>query len=324
MNSKAIIAVFKRNLASYFGSPSGYVFICAFLVASGAAAFCTDDFFSSNLANLDQLNKWLPSILLGFIPAITMSVWADERRQGTDELLLTLPGSDLDVVLGKYLGVVTIFSVSLIVSLITNWIVLIQLGNPDFLLLFSTYVGYWFVGLTMLSIGMVASFLTSNLTVAFVLGVAFNAPLALFEWGILANFLDFSRGIISFSSVTFFASLALAMLYLCSILIGRRHWVGSQNGSIKVVHYSARVVSAIVIAYACTVFARNHDFVRIDATAEQLSSLSNGSIEILNEIDTLVEIDAFISPSDAMPEQYVQTRINLLTALREIDRESKT
>ncbi len=323
MNSKAIIAVFKRNLASYFGSPSGYVFICAFLVASGAAAFCTDDFFSSNLANLDQLNKWLPSILLGFIPAITMSVWADERRQGTDELLLTLPGSDLDVVLGKYLGVVTIFSVSLIVSLITNWIVLIQLGNPDFLLLFSTYVGYWFVGLTMLSIGMVASFLTSNLTVAFVLGVAFNAPLALFEWGILANFLDFSRGIISFSSVTFFVSLALAMLYLCSILIGRRHWAGSQNGSIKVVHYSARVVSAIVIAYACTVFARNHDFVRIDATAEQLSSLSDGSIEILNEIDTLVEIDAFISPSDAMPEQYVQTRINLLTALREIDRESK-
>ena len=323
MNSKAIIAVFKRNLASYFGSPSGYVFLCAFLVASGAAAFCTDDFFSSNLANLDQLNKWLPSILLGFIPAITMSVWADERRQGTDELLLTLPGSDLDVVLGKYLGVVTIFSVSLIVSLITNWIVLIQLGNPDFLLLFSTYVGYWFVGLTMLSIGMVASFLTSNLTVAFVLGVAFNAPLALFEWGILANFLDFSRGIISFSSVTFFVSLALAMLYLCSILIGRRHWAGSQNGSIKVVHYSARVVSAIVIAYACTVFARNHDFVRIDATAEQLSSLSDGSIEILREIDTLVEIDAFISPSDAMPEQYVQTRINLLTALREIDRESK-
>ena len=94
------------------------------------------------------------------------------------------------------------------------------------------------------------------------------------------------------------------MLYLCSILIGRRHWAGSQNGSIKVVHYSARVVSAIVIAYACTVFARNHDFVRIDATAEQLSSLSDGSIEILREIDTLVEIDAFISPSDAMPEQY--------------------
>jgi ABC-type transport system involved in multi-copper enzyme maturation permease subunit/ABC-type uncharacterized transport system involved in gliding motility auxiliary subunit len=323
MNAQAIIAVFKRNLASYFGSPSGYVFICAFLMASGVAAFGTDDFFSSNLANLDQLNEWLPIILLGFIPAIAMSVWAEERRQGTDELLLTLPGSDFDVVLGKYLGVVTIYSVSLIVSLGANYFVLIQLGEPDFGLLFSTYFGYWFVGLAMLAIGMVASFLTSNLTVAFVLGVAFSAPLALFEWGILANFLDFSRGIISFSSITFFVTLAVAMLYLCSILIGRRHWVGSQNGRLKVIHYSVRVVSAVVIAYFCTLFARNHDIVRIDATAEQLSSLSDGSTEILKEIDTLVEIDAFVSPADAMPEQYVQTRINLLTALREIDRASK-
>ena len=170
---------------------------------------------------------------------------------------------------------------------------------------------------------MVASFLTSNLTVAFVLGVAFNAPIAYFEWGITANFLDFSRGIISFSGIVFFVGLAAAMLYICSILIGRRHWAGSQDGWVKIIHYVVRVVSGLAIAFSFTLFARNHDFVRIDATAEQLSSLSDGSIAILKEIDTLVEIDAFISPADAMPEQYVQTRINLLTALREIDRESK-
>ena len=164
MNTQAVLAVFKRNLAAYFGSPSGYVFICAFLLASGLAAFWPQEFFDSNLANLDQLNRFLPHILLGFIPAITMSIWADERRQGTDELLLTLPGSDFDVVVGKYLGAVAIFSVSLIISLIANYYVLSQLGNPDFGLLVSTYLGYWFVGLSMIAIGMVASFLTSNLS----------------------------------------------------------------------------------------------------------------------------------------------------------------
>ena len=326
MNKKAIIAVFKRNLASYFGSPSGYVFICAFLLSSGLAAFWPQEFFDSNLANLDQLNKFLPHILLGFIPAITMSIWADERRQGTDELLLTLPGSDFDVVFGKYLGAVAIFTASLFFSIIANYFVLSELGNPDFGLLLSSYIGYWFVGLSMLAIGMVASFLTANLTVAFVLGVAFNAPLALLSesnWGLSSSFLDFSRGIISLSSMAFFISLSAAMLYLCSILIGRRHWVGSPTGSNKIFHYSCRVLASISIAYSLTFFFRNNDVIRIDATEEQLSSLSQGSIGLISEMDSPVEIDAFISPAESMPEQYVQTRINLLTALREIDRESK-
>ena len=326
MNTQAVLAVFKRNLAAYFGSPSGYVFICAFLLASGLAAFWPQEFFDSNLANLDQLNRFLPHILLGFIPAITMSIWADERRQGTDELLLTLPGSDFDVVVGKYLGAVAIFSVSLIISLIANHYVLSQLGNPDFGLLVSTYLGYWFVGLSMIAIGMVASFLTANLTVAFVLGVAFNAPLALVpdsEWAIATNFLDFSRGIISTSGMIFFLGLALSMLYLSSILIGRRHWVGSPLGKSKYSHFSLRVLATLVTAFALTQYFRNHDVLRLDATAEQLSSLSEGSIDLLETLQNPVEIDAFISPADSVPEQYVQTRINLLTALREIDRDTK-
>ena len=326
MNTQAVLAVFKRNLAAYFGSPSGYVFICAFLLSSGLAAFWPQEFFDSNLANLDQLNRYLPLILLGFIPAITMSIWADEKRQGTDELLLTLPGSDFDVVIGKYLGAVAIFSVSLVISLIANYYVLSQLGNPDFGLLVSTYLGYWFVGLSMIAIGMVASFLTANLTVAFVLGVAFNSPLALLqdsEWAIAANFLDFSRGTISTSGMIFFIGLAVTMLYLSSILIGRRHWVGSPQGKNKLFHFSVRVVATLVTAFALTQYFRNHDIVRLDATAEQLSSLSEGSIDLLGQLNSQVEIDAFISPTDSIPEQYVQTRINLLTALREIDRETK-
>ena len=99
--------------------------------------------------------------------------------------------------------------------------------------------------------------------------------------------------------------------------------MGSPSGTNKTVHYATRAIASLVIAYSLTIFFRNNDIVRIDATEEQLSSLSKGSIELLADIEGQVEIDAFISPSDSIPEQYVQTRINLLTALREIDRESK-
>src|SRR5687767_1155156 len=94
---RAAYAVLKRNFIGYFSNPTGYVFLCVFVLLTTAAAFLEPEFFSSNLANLDQLNQWLPLIMLVYIPSITMSIWAEERRQGTDELLLTLPADDFDI-----------------------------------------------------------------------------------------------------------------------------------------------------------------------------------------------------------------------------------
>lgn len=352
MHPNVIAAIFRRNFVSYFSNPTGYVFICVFVLLSAAAAFWPDEFFNANLANLDQLNAWLPYIMLVFIPAITMSIWADERRQGTDELLLTLPAADFDVVLGKYLAALAIFTVSLLFSL-SNLLVLWWLGAPDWGLVLGNYFGYWLVGAAMISIGMVASFLTGNLTVGFVLGVLFNAPLvfagsaaSIFSagnavlrsflpaeaadrllspdlaqrvqsWGLAEQFRDFGRGVATFSSIGYFALIVVVMLYLSMVLIGRRHWSGGRDGVSLGWQYAARALALVAIAAAAAVLLTNHDR-RIDMTAEQLSTLSPKTIELLAALDPKrpVQIDAYISPS--VPESYVQTRLNLISALREM------
>ena len=220
---QAAFAVMKRNFVGYFSNPTGYVFLCIFVLLTSFAAFWPHEFFTTNLANFDQLNKFLPYIMLVFIPAITMSIWAEERRQGTDELLLTLPAKDFDIVIGKYFAAVLVFTVSLLFSQLSNYAVLLAMtgGTLDALLLFSTYLGYWFMGVSMLAIGMVASFLTNNLTVGFIFGAALNAPLAffsnsdvilsnslwvqrLYDWSLLQRFEPFGRGLISLTSINIF------------------------------------------------------------------------------------------------------------------------
>ena len=334
MNAKVLLAVFKRNFVSYFANPTGYVFICVFVLLSAFAAFWPDEFFNTNLANLDQLNKMFPFIMLVFIPAITMAVWADERRQGTDELLLTIPAGDFEIVLGKYLAAVAIYTVSLLFSLVCNYAVLQTLGDPDVGLFIGTYVGYWAIGLAMLAIGMVASFLTANLTVAYILAAVFNAPLvfaiaansimppkaasAVKQWSVGEQFLDFGRGILSLGGLVYFLMLVAVALYLCMVLIGRRHWVRGRHGYAMASHYTARALALVVIAVGVIVFFHHYDR-RRDVTSEQLSSLSPDTIKLVKNLKTErpVGIEAFISPE--VPESYVQTRLDLLSRLRELD-----
>lgn len=335
---RAAYAVLKRNFVGYFSNPTGYVFLCLFVLLTSLAAFWPHEFFAANLANLDQLNKFLPYIMLVFIPAITMSIWSEERRQGTDELLLTLPAGDFDIVIGKYLAAAAIFSASLLFSQLANFTVLVALsvGQLDTGLFFATYFGYWLVGLAMLSVGMVASFLTHNMTVGFILGAAFNAPLAFAAradvilpwaraartvayWSISQNFDDFGRGVISLSSLAYFLMLIVLGLYLSMVLIGKRHWSGGRDGSSLFGHYSLRTAALLLGAVSIVVFFNDHDRVRFDVTSGRVSSLSPKTREIIRNLkaEHPIHIHAFVSAH--VPEIYVQTKFNLVSLLKEFD-----
>lgn len=339
-----IQAVTKRNFTSYFSSVLGYLFIVVFCVAASVMAFTDSQFFAANQANLDQLSQWFPMLLLFLVPAITMTTWSDERKLGTDELLFTLPATDVEILLGKYLAVLGVYTVSILFSLI-NVVILSFLGAPDTGQLFSTYFGYWLSGAALLAVGMLASSVTSNATVAFVLGVVFccvpvfiGKAYGVIEWVLGAvgfagphytlrsaieglslqeQLSDFGRGVIPFSSTCYFIFLTVFALYLNLVAISKRQWAAS--GSVGTgFQYGVRAACLGVTFVSVLVLASLWP-ARADLTAENLFSLSDATYDTINSIsdDQQIVIQSFVSPE--LPRDYSETSRQLLGLLREFD-----
>ncbi len=221
----ALRTVLQRELTGYFATPVAWVFIVIFLVMTAVFTFYLGGFYTRGIADLEPFFRFHPWLYLFLVPAISMRLWAEERRSGTIELLLTLPLTVTQAVLGKYLAAWLFLGLCLLLTF-PIWLTVNYLGDPDNGAILAAYLGSWLMAGGMLAIGSCLSALTRNQVVAFILSVVVcflfllsGLPMVLdlfSAWApqllidaiaglsFLAHFADISRGVLDLRDLVYF------------------------------------------------------------------------------------------------------------------------
>ena len=237
MGFSNVIPIFRRELRSYFNSPVAYVVIVVFLAILGW--FFTSNLFLANIASLRVVFDLVPLMFLFFVPAVTMRLLAEERKSGTLELLTTKPVRDIEIVLGKFLAAWVLLAVTLFPTLLYLFTVM-SLGSIDIGPVLAGYIGLLLMGGVYIAIGLLASSLTENQIVAFIL--SFLVVLALFLMdkilmyvpesfastmeflAIDYHFSNIARGVIDSRNLIYFGSVLGFSLLLTTVSLERRKW----------------------------------------------------------------------------------------------------
>lgn len=218
--------VFRRELKGYFITPVAYVFIVIFLVLTGVMTFVFGGFYENNQADLRAFFSFHPFLYLFLIPAISMRLWAEERKTGTLELLMTLPVTMGQAVAGKFLAAWAFAGIALSMT-IPTWITVNYLGSPDNGVILAGYIGSFLMAGAYLAIGSFTSAMTKNQVIAFVLAFVLCAVFVLLKFlapfladvglpatlvqtigyfNFLDRFDDISRGVLYYRDLLFFAT----------------------------------------------------------------------------------------------------------------------
>jgi gliding motility-associated transport system permease protein len=233
-------ALFRRELRSYFATPVAYVFIVIFLMLMGTFTFYLGGFYDRGQADLSAFFDFHPWLYLFLVPAIAMRLWAEERKSGTIELLMTLPITPLQAVLGKFLAAWAFAGIALVLT-IPIWFTVNYLGNPDNGAILAAYIGSFLMAGGFLAIGACISAFTRNQVVAFIITVVacFTFLLAGFPlvldafsgWApqvivdgiaslsFLTHFSEISKGVIDFRDLVYFALVIGTFLYANTIIL---------------------------------------------------------------------------------------------------------
>lgn len=232
--------ILRRELSSYFATPVAYVFIVIFLLLTGAFTFYLGNFYERGQADLQPFFTFHPWLYLFLIPAISMRLWAEERKSGSIELLMTQPVTLRDAVVGKFLAAWLFAGLALLLT-VPIWITVSYLGDPDHGAVVAAYIGSWLMAGGFLAIGSWMSALTRNQVVAFILAVvvcfmfllagfplvieAFRswAPQVLVNtiasMSFLTHFEAISKGVIDIRALLYFAMLIGFFLIATSVTL---------------------------------------------------------------------------------------------------------
>ena len=235
-----VLAVFRRELASYFATPVAYVFIVIFLVLSGAFTFYLGGFYQRGQADLQPFFNFHPWLYLFLVPAVSMRLWSEERKSGSIELLLSLPITMWQAVLGKFLAAWAFIGIALALTF-PIWLTVNYLGDPDNGVIFASYLGSLLMAGSFLAIGACLSAASRNQVVAFILTVAVCfvlllagfpmvqdvfravAPAALADavaqFSFLTHFAAIAKGVLDLRDVLFFVLSIGFWLLACSVVI---------------------------------------------------------------------------------------------------------
>jgi len=234
------LTLFKREFGSYFATPVAYVFIVIFLALAGAFTFYLGGFYERGQADLQPFFNFHPWLYLFLVPAVSMRMWAEERKSGTIELLLTLPVTMWQAVFAKFLAAWAFIGIALLLTF-PVWITVNYLGSPDNGVIFASYLGSFLMAGAFLAVGSCISAATRNQVVAFILTAAVcflfllaGTPLVLdffrafFPQGVidaiaglsfLSHFTSISKGVIDLRDMIYFLATIGFWLYANAVVI---------------------------------------------------------------------------------------------------------
>ena len=232
-----------REFGGYFGSPVAYVFIVIFLMLCGFFTFSLSHFYEIGQADLRTFFEWHPWIFLFLVPAVAMRLWAEERRTGTMELILTLPVTLVQVIVGKFLAAWIFIGVALILTF-PMVLTVAYLGDPDMGAILCGYFGSFLMAGAYLSVGSMTSAMTRNQVISFILSVVICLFLVLAGWSpvtdaltgwapvwlvnvvagfsFMPHFASMERGVVDLRDLIYFGSVMFFMLFANGVILQNR------------------------------------------------------------------------------------------------------